>query len=101
MDQPTFVAAFGGTFEHSPWVAERAFGARPFASVDALHAAMVVVVAAASREEQLTLLRAHPDLAGKKGKCKCGTIMPVPVDPPGSARATATVPMASSIMSRT
>ena len=42
-----FVAALGGVFEHSPWVAERALAARPFASVDALHAAMVAAVAAA------------------------------------------------------
>ena len=40
MSAAEFRAAFGGVFEHSPWVAERAFAARPFASVDALHAAM-------------------------------------------------------------
>src|SRR5262249_43825022 len=59
--------ALGGIFEHSPWIAVRAAGARPFASVEALHAAMVAVVRRASREEQLALLRAHPDLAGRAG----------------------------------
>src|SRR4051794_33776935 len=57
-----FVDAVGWVFEHSPWVAERACAARPFASVDRLHAAMCAIVAAASRDEQLALLRAHPDL---------------------------------------
>jgi 2-oxo-4-hydroxy-4-carboxy-5-ureidoimidazoline decarboxylase len=61
-----FVAALGGVFERSPWVAERAFDRRPFAGAAALHAAMVAVVRAASREEQLALLRAHPELAGKE-----------------------------------
>lgn len=65
MDQAQFVAELGGVFEHSPWVAERAFAERPFPSVGALHAAMVAVVARAHRGEQLALLRAHPELAGK------------------------------------
>ena len=63
-----FRRALGGVFEHSPWVAERARAARPFASVEALHAAMVRVAREASREEQLALLRAHPDLAGRAAR---------------------------------
>jgi 2-oxo-4-hydroxy-4-carboxy-5-ureidoimidazoline decarboxylase len=57
-----FVAAVGWIFEDSPWVAERTWPHRPFASVDALHAAMSGEMAAADRAEQLALLRAHPDL---------------------------------------
>ena len=57
-----FVAALGWIFEGSPWVAERAWTQRPFGGLDELHRAMVSEVARASREEQLTLLRAHPDL---------------------------------------
>ena len=53
-----------GVFEHSPWVAERAWRKQPFASVDALHEEMMAVVRDASREEQLALIRAHPELAG-------------------------------------
>lgn len=59
-----FVARFGSVFEHSPWVAERAWHKRPFRSVDALHQAMMQAVAQAKKEEQLALLRAHPELAG-------------------------------------
>lgn len=62
MDRAGFVAAIGWVFEHSPWVAERAFAAAPFASLDALHAAMERAEMEASRDEQLALLRAHPDL---------------------------------------
>jgi 2-oxo-4-hydroxy-4-carboxy-5-ureidoimidazoline decarboxylase len=57
-----FVEALGWIFEESPWVAERAWASGPFADIDALHRAMADVVAAATREEQLALLRAHPDL---------------------------------------
>src|SRR5687768_6740003 len=62
MTQPSFVDAIGWVFEHSPWVAERAWSKRPFADIDALHAAMWAEVASASEAEQFALLRAHPDL---------------------------------------
>jgi len=62
------LAEVRGVFEHSPWVAERAWPRGPFGSVDALHAAMMEVVSAASREEQLALVRAHPELAGSKAR---------------------------------
>jgi len=65
LDEAAFVATLGGIFEHSPWVARHAFAARPFASVDALHAAMTGVVQRAGRDEQLALIRAHPELAGR------------------------------------
>jgi len=60
-----FVETLGGIFEHSPWVAEAVAPARPFASRDSLHAAMVAAVDAADEGQKLALLRAHPDLAGK------------------------------------
>jgi OHCU decarboxylase len=64
-DLTVFVAALGDVFEHSPWVPEAVYERRPFASIDALHAAMVAAVAAAPMEQQLALIRAHPQLAGK------------------------------------
>jgi len=66
LKRDAFTAALGGVFERSPWVAERAWPMRPFAGVDALHAGMMRCMRAASREEQLALLRAHPELAGKE-----------------------------------
>ena len=62
LSQSEFIERLGEIFEASPWVAERAWARRPFASLDALHAAMVAEVEHASRDEQLALLRAHPDL---------------------------------------
>jgi len=64
-DQAGFVAAVGDVFEHAPWVAERAYAARPFASVAALHAAMIQALVAAPRDQQFAFLRGHPELAGK------------------------------------
>jgi 2-oxo-4-hydroxy-4-carboxy-5-ureidoimidazoline decarboxylase len=64
-DHDGFVAAIGWIFEHSPWVAERAWHRRPFASLDELHCAMVAEVSAARPDEQLALLRAHPDLGSR------------------------------------
>jgi 2-oxo-4-hydroxy-4-carboxy-5-ureidoimidazoline decarboxylase len=72
MDRDRFTAALGPVFEHSPWIAERAWDARPFATPAALHAAMVAVLRAASPEKRLALIRAHPDLAGKAARA--GTI---------------------------
>ncbi len=65
MDRQAFVARFGGVFEESPWIADAAWEARPFGSVEGLHAAMVRAVERAPRERRLALIRAHPDLAGK------------------------------------
>ncbi|HLK70287.1 MAG TPA: 2-oxo-4-hydroxy-4-carboxy-5-ureidoimidazoline decarboxylase [Bryobacteraceae bacterium] len=62
LSQTEFVEKLGWVFEHSPWVAERAWQARPFASVDALLAAMREEVEHATHDEQLALLCAHPDL---------------------------------------
>ena len=65
MDQAAFVAALDGIFEHSPWVAERAWGRRPFADWEALLGTLVGAMQAAPRNAQLALIRAHPELAGK------------------------------------
>jgi len=65
LDRGQFVKALDGIWEHSPWVAERSWDARPFADVASLHAAMVGVVDAASDAEKLALIRAHPELAGR------------------------------------
>jgi OHCU decarboxylase len=63
-----FVARFGGVFEHSPFIAERAYDAGLLfvpLRADGVHQALVSIFRKASREERLGVLRAHPDLAGK------------------------------------
>ena len=54
-----------GLYEHSPWIAQQALAHRPFASLAALKYAMTLVLHNASRSAQITLIRAHPELAGK------------------------------------
>ncbi len=54
-----------GLYEHSPWIAERALGQRPFASLAQLKHAMTRVLDDAGREAQIGLIRVHPELAGK------------------------------------
>ncbi|MBL8297375.1 MAG: 2-oxo-4-hydroxy-4-carboxy-5-ureidoimidazoline decarboxylase [Rhodanobacteraceae bacterium] len=65
LDHAPFVATLGAIYEHSPWVAAEVWPLRPFASLDELHAAMSKSVVDAGEAAQLTLLRAHPQLAGK------------------------------------
>lgn len=60
-----FVAALANIFEHSPWIAEQAAAARPFAGVVALFAAMKSAVERAPADMRLALIKAHPDLANK------------------------------------
>jgi 2-oxo-4-hydroxy-4-carboxy-5-ureidoimidazoline decarboxylase len=67
-DEDGFVAAVGSVFENSPWIARDAWGSRPFASVDELHAAMMAVITGATSEQVLTFLNAHPELAGREAQ---------------------------------
>ncbi|MCL4153219.1 UNVERIFIED_CONTAM: hypothetical protein GTU68_008331 [Idotea baltica] len=68
MDKAAFVRAFGGIFEHSSWIAERAFdlGLGPtHDSATGVHSALCRMFRSASHEERHGVLTAHPDLAGK------------------------------------
>jgi 2-oxo-4-hydroxy-4-carboxy-5-ureidoimidazoline decarboxylase len=60
-----FVAALANVFEYSPWIAEQAASARPFAGVGPLFDAMKAAVDRAPTELRLALIKAHPDLANK------------------------------------
>jgi 2-oxo-4-hydroxy-4-carboxy-5-ureidoimidazoline decarboxylase len=65
LHRESFVAKLGHVFEHSPWVADRVWTERPFDSLEQLHERMVDVVARATRDEQVALIRAHPELLGR------------------------------------
>src|SRR5947209_3345482 len=60
-----FVAALANVFEYSPWIAEQAAAARPFAGIVPLFEAMKRAVNRAAPELRLALIKAHPDLADK------------------------------------
>ncbi len=73
MPKAAFVARFGGIFEHSPWIAERAFADELGPANDVaigLHAALARQFRAASPDERLGVLNAHPDLAGRLAQAK-------------------------------
>ncbi len=64
-DQATFAHLLDGIYEHSLWIPQAAWAMRPFATLAHLKHAMATVVRTASREAQLGLICAHPELAGK------------------------------------
>lgn len=74
LTESEFIYRFGGVFEQSPWVAQVAWGEHPFKSVRHLHQAMCAAVDSASQEVKQTLIRSHPDLAGKGALA--GTLTP-------------------------
>ena len=66
--QAEFVALLDGVYEHSPWIAEQAHGRKPaggFTSLAQLKLVLAQVVTDAAHDQQLALVRAHPELAGK------------------------------------
>ncbi|MEY9200563.1 allantoinase PuuE [Sinorhizobium sp. CCBAU 05631] len=73
LSEEAFVARFGGIFDHSDWIAERAFAGELSPATDTatgLHAALTAVFREASDAERLAVLNAHPDLAGKLAQAK-------------------------------
>jgi len=68
LDEAAFNALLGSVVEHSPWVAERAWSLRPFASQSALFDAMARVIHGADEARQRALLCAHPELAGHEAQ---------------------------------
>ncbi len=67
-DRRAFLKQCGGVFEHSHWVAERAFDSGAVSeplTASAVHAAMCEAFRGASRDDKLAVLKAHPDLAGR------------------------------------
>lgn len=71
MDPAAFSRLFGSVYEHSPWIVERAFAqrdGRPFASPAELYLSLYRVVQEAGADEQLALIRSHPELAGKEAQ---------------------------------
>src|SRR4051812_35406868 len=67
-DLTAFVETCGPLFEHSPWIGERTWAKRPFASLDALHTALMATLRHSTIEEQNGLIAAHPDLVGRMAR---------------------------------
>lgn len=63
-----FVAHYGDVYEHSPWVAEAAWQhglSQTHDAPDALAEVMGLMLQQATPEQQIAVIQAHPDLAGK------------------------------------
>lgn len=65
MGQEAFVAALGAIFEDTPAIAQKVWSEKPFTSIDDLYQSMVAVVENLSKDEQLALMQAHPDLGSQ------------------------------------
>jgi 2-oxo-4-hydroxy-4-carboxy-5-ureidoimidazoline decarboxylase len=63
-----FAAHLGEVFEHAPWVAQAVAGQRPFASVDAMHKAMIDAIAVRPETERSAFFAGHPELAGSAAR---------------------------------
>ncbi len=74
LELPAFVDVVGPVFEQSPWIAERTYPKKPFHSIEALHEALCQTVQSATRDEQIRLIQAHPDLVGRAARA--GTLTP-------------------------
>ncbi len=73
-DEAGFMAALGDVYEHAPWVAQAASRQRPFVTLTALHNAMMAAVRAAPADQQVALIKGHPDLAGKAARAGAMTV---------------------------
>lgn len=83
LNREKFVEHFGAIFEHSPWVAGESWNKRPFRDAAQLLEMMQKSVHEASTDEQLALIRAHPDLVGRAARE--GTLAPASVSEQASA----------------
>ena len=74
LDQDDFVKSLSVLFEGPPWIVEQAWHTRPFTNLEHLHQALCAVMYNAPVDQQVALLRAHPDLVGRAALA--GTLTP-------------------------
>ena len=66
LSHDAFIDLLGSIYEHSVWVAKKAYEQRPFDSIDSLQKIMLDIVQTSTIDDRLTLIRNHPELAGKE-----------------------------------
>jgi OHCU decarboxylase len=74
LDQENFTTALSSLFEGPPWIVAQAWSTRPFSSLEQFYQALCQIMYNASTEQQVALLRAHPDLVGRAALA--GTLSP-------------------------
>ncbi len=60
-----FIEIFANIFEKTKWIAEKLYDQKPFSCFEDLCSKMLEIFKTTSKENQLKILRAHPDLANK------------------------------------
>jgi len=65
LTETEFTEVFGNIFENASWIAERLYKQKPFKNFQDLSKKMIYIFEAASNEDKLKILNAHPDLANK------------------------------------
>lgn len=75
LDEDAFIRSLAGLFEGPPWIVTQAWSARPFTSREQLYQTLCSIMYQAPVEQQMALLRAHPDLVGRAALA--GTLTPV------------------------
>src|SRR5215472_11027742 len=74
LDKNAFIRTLAGLFEGPPWIVTQAWSAHPFASREQLYQTLCAIMYQAPVEQQIALLRAHPDLVGRAALT--GTLSP-------------------------
>jgi len=65
LSKSEFIKVFANIFENARWIAEELYNQKPFDNFEALSSKMLNIFEATTREKQLKILNAHPDLANK------------------------------------
>ena len=73
LSQSEFIKVFANIFENARWIAEELYNQKPFNSFEELSSKILNIFETATKEKQLKILNAHPDLANKT---KIGLLTP-------------------------
>ena len=60
-----FIKVFANIFENARWIAEELYNQKPFDDFEELSSKTLNIFETATKEKQLKILNAHPDLANK------------------------------------
>ena len=66
LSKPDFISIFGNIFEKTEWIAQKSYDSKPYKNYDELFLKMMEIFENTNKENHLTILNAHPDLAVEK-----------------------------------
>ena len=65
LSKSEFIKVFANIFENARWIAEKLYNQKPFDDFEELSSKILNIFETATKEKQLKILNAHPDLANK------------------------------------